>query len=213
MKPSLATRTHKDYNQNDLSLSTVLKVPRNESLAGAGNEPGMVGNIMFDRGNQELYYHNGDQWIAMGLGGVNGNYADFFALMPSDNSSTVALGAAVQFPQNGPTSGTTITRLSASTFNLAAIGTYHVTFQVSITEGANAAQLQVKIGSTAQPNTVVGRATGIDQLYGTCLITTVAINSVLSIINPLGNATALTITTNAGGTHAVSARLVIEQVA
>lgn len=41
--------------------------------------------------------------------------------------------------------------------------------------------------------------------------TTVA-NSVLSVINPSGESTALTITPLAGGTHADAASLVIEQI-
>ena len=61
------------------------------------------------------------------------NFADFFALMPPDNAATVAPGTDVSFPQDGPTSGAAI-RTSASTFNLANIGTYHVLFQVSVTE-------------------------------------------------------------------------------
>ena len=45
-------------------------------------------------------------------------FADFFALMPPDNAATVAPGTDVSFPQDGPTSGTAITRTGPSTFNL-----------------------------------------------------------------------------------------------
>jgi hypothetical protein len=48
--------------------------------------------------------------------------ADFFALMPGDNSATIAPGANIQFPQNGPTFGPDIIRLSASTFRLSTNG-------------------------------------------------------------------------------------------
>src|SRR5579862_9764835 len=62
-------------------------------------------------------------------------FADFYALMPVDNAATVAAAAAVQFPQNGPSDGSgSISRTSASTFNLTAIGTYQVSFQVSVNE-------------------------------------------------------------------------------
>ena len=37
-------------------------------------------------------------------GGILG-YADFYALMPPDNSATVAPGTDVSFPQDGPNSG------------------------------------------------------------------------------------------------------------
>jgi len=36
------------------------------------------------------------------------NYAEFYALMPPDNPGTVAPGTDVNFPQNGPTSGTIV---------------------------------------------------------------------------------------------------------
>ena len=50
---------------------------------------------------------------------TSGIAADFFALMPPDNAATVAVGADVQFPQDGPNSSAgTISRTSASTFNL-----------------------------------------------------------------------------------------------
>jgi len=136
------------------------------------------------------------------------NFANFFALMPGDNTATIAAGAPVLFPQTGPTSGT-ILPLSTSTFSLPAVGTYHVEVQVSVAEPG---QLQLAIGGTGLPNTVAGRATGTSQIVISTDITTVAPNSVLSVINPAGNPAALTITPTAGGTHAVSATLSITQV-
>ena len=65
------------------------------------------------------------------------NYADFYALMPPDNAATVAPGTDVSFPQDGPNSGTDISRTSASSFNLAPIGTYQLLFQVSVNEQVN----------------------------------------------------------------------------
>lgn len=38
--------------------------------------------------------------------------------MPPDNASTISFGAPINFNQDGSTNNTTITRLSASTFNL-----------------------------------------------------------------------------------------------
>ena len=136
-------------------------------------------------------------------------FASFFALMPGDNAATVAVGAPVLFPQNGPTNGTA-TRLTSSTFNLPVVGVYEISWQVSVSE---AGQLQVAIGGVGVANTVVGRATGTSQIVGKAFITTVAANSVLSIINPVGNSTALTITPIAGGASAVSATLSIKRFA
>jgi len=53
------------------------------------------------------------------------NYANFYALMPPNNSATVAPGVDVSFPQDGTTS-TGITRVSNSSFNISEIGTYFI---------------------------------------------------------------------------------------
>lgn len=144
-----------------------------------------------------------------GTGGVL-SYADFYALMPPDNAATVAVGTDVDFPQDGPTSGTSISRLTADSFNLATIGTYQALFQVSVTEPG---QLILTVNGADLEYTVVGRATGTSQIVGIALVTTTIINSILTVRNPAGNATALTITPLAGGTRPVSAHLVITQIA
>jgi hypothetical protein len=137
-------------------------------------------------------------------------FADFFALMPPDNAATVAPGTDVSFPQDGPTSGTAIARIGPSTFNLAAIGTYQVLFQVSVSE---AGQLILTLNGADLAYTVVGRATGSSQIVGMALVQTTVINSILTVRNPAGNSTALTITPLAGGTRPVSAHLVIMRIA
>ncbi|WP_236847717.1 collagen-like triple helix repeat-containing protein [Brevibacillus laterosporus] len=149
---------------------------------------------------------------ATGSTGATGilSFADFFALMPPDNAATVAPGTDVSFPQNGPTSGTTIARTGPSTFNLTAIGIYEVLFQVSVTEPG---QLILTLNGADLAYTVVGRATGTSQIVGMALVQTTVINSILTVRNPAGNATALTITPIAGGTRPVSAHLVITQIA
>ena len=134
--------------------------------------------------------------------------SDFFALMPGDNAATVAAGAPVLFPQTGSTNGL-ITRASDSIFVLPAIGVYLVQFQVSVTEPG---QLMLSLNGSPIANSVVGRATGTSQIVGISLVTTTAPNSFLEVINPPGNSTALTITPVAGGTHPVSANLVIIRI-
>ncbi|MFX3631695.1 MAG: collagen-like protein [Candidatus Pristimantibacillus sp.] len=137
-------------------------------------------------------------------------FADFFALMPPNNAATVATNTDVSFPQDGPISGTRITRLNESSFNLAAIGTYQVLFQVGVNEPG---QLILTLNGADLAYTVVGRATGTSQIVGIALVQTTVINSVLTVRNPAGNAAALTITPLAGGTRPVSAHLVITQIA
>ena len=129
--------------------------------------------------------------------------------MPPDNAATVAPGTDVSFPQDAPTSGTVITRTSSSTFNLATTGTYQVMFQVSVSE---AGQLILTLNGADLAYTVVGRATGTSEIVGMALVTTTVINSILTVRNPAGNSTALTITPLAGGTRPVSAHLVITKI-
>ena len=144
-----------------------------------------------------------------GTGGVLA-FADFFGLMPPDNAATIAVGTDVQFPQDGPISaGSAITRTGPSTFSLSAIGTYQVMFQVSVNE---AGQLNLTINGSELAYTLVGRATGTNQIVGICLVTTTLTNSLLTVRNPAGNSTALTITPLAGGSNPVSSHLVITQI-
>jgi hypothetical protein len=136
--------------------------------------------------------------------------ADFYAVMPGDNAATIAVGAAVNFPNDGPIYGSDISRLSANTFQVASIGVYQVMWQVSVDEPG---QLIVHLNAAEVATTAAGRATGTNQIVGMCLIQTAIVDSVISIHNPLGNAAALTITPIAGGAHNVSAHLVITRLA
>lgn len=137
-------------------------------------------------------------------------FADFYALMPPNNATTIAAGEDVQFPQDGPNSGTGITRQSADSFILADAGTYLVQFQVTAGEGG---QLILTLNGTDLPYTVAGREAGAAQIVGIALVTTTAANSVLTVRNPEGTAPPLTLTPSAGGTRPVSAHLVILQLA
>jgi hypothetical protein len=139
----------------------------------------------------------------------------FYALMPGDNPASVAASAPVQFPQTFGFNQPGVNRNGPSHFTLLAIGTYEVSFQVSVTE---AGQLCVFTGATAGTEanlayTVVGRATGTSQIVGHVLVRAPVASTSLSIRNCPGNSPALTITPVAGGTNAVSATLLIKRVA
>lgn len=99
-------------------------------------------------------------------GGVLG-YADFYALMPPDDSATVAPGTDVSFPQNVPIANTNIGRLGPSSFNLGPIGTYQILFQISVTE---ARQLILTLNGQDPDYTVAGRATGTSQIVGMAVV-------------------------------------------
>jgi hypothetical protein len=132
-------------------------------------------------------------------------YGSFFALMPADNAATVAAGSAVDFPQDGPASG--IARSNSSSFVLPLIGDYEVIWQVSTSEPG---QLLLALQGIELAETVSGRATGTTQISGDMIVRTTVAASILSVQNPTGNPTALTITPLAGGTHPVAATLVIK---
>ena len=123
------------------------------------------------------------------------DFAQFYALMPPDNASTVAPGSAVAFPRTGPLVGTAITRYNTSTFLLKESGTYRVSFVVPVTE---AGQLMLRLDGSELPYTVVGRATGTSQIVGEWLVSSPA-DGYLEVVNPPGNTSALTITPLAGG--------------
>jgi hypothetical protein len=135
--------------------------------------------------------------------------------MPPDNAAAVAVGNPVQFPENGPQKGAIVRTggTSASAFVLPDVGTYRAAFSVSVTEpGQLELTLNSGAGAVALPYTVYGRATGTSEISGEALVTTTVANSVVSVVNPTGNSTALTITPSAGGTHPVAASVVIEQL-
>jgi hypothetical protein len=139
-------------------------------------------------------------------------FADFFALMPADNAATVAPGAAVHFPQDGPATGS-IVRSGPSTFVLAEVGTYEVQFTVSVSEpGQLVLALDDGMGFAEDPATVVGRATGTSQIAGVSLVTTTAANTLLQVRNPSGGFSPRTITPRAGGISPASAHLVIKKL-
>lgn len=152
-----------------------------------------------------FYYWNGLKWVSLGLAAT---FSEFYALMPPDNTATIAAGTAIAFPRNGPTTGT-IVRSNDSEFILPEIGTYLVNWQVSISE---AGQLVLRVNGIEDTSTVVGRATGTSQIMGSTIIITTLPNSTLSIVHPVGNSPALTLTPWAGGTHAVSATLNITRI-
>jgi hypothetical protein len=89
-------------------------------------------------------------------------------------------------------------------------GTYEILFQLSITESA---QLVVTLNNVELPYTLVGRASGTSQLIGMAIVETTAPNSLITVRNPVGNFTSLTLTPIAGGTRVVSASLIIKQIA
>ena len=179
--------------------------PGAQGPAGPAGAAGEVG----PQGPQGIQGETGPQG-PRGLPGGVLSYADFYALMPPDNASTVGVGEDVAFPRNGVIANTNIGRTNDTTFLLTATGTYLVSFNVPVTE---AGQLVLTLNGAELPYAVFGRATGTSDITGMAILTTTAANSTLTVRNPASNAAALTVTPNAGGTLPVSAHLTIIQLA
>jgi hypothetical protein len=128
----------------------------------------------------------------------------------NDYTGTVAVGAAVPFPQNGPSAGvTSVARASGTQFILGATGVYEVSWAVAFLEES---QLQVALNGTGVFSTTTLSGAGTQINSNTVLISATA-GDVLTIINPPGNATALTVQTADGSmTHAQAPSLVIRRI-
>lgn len=129
--------------------------------------------------------------------------------MPPDNPDPIQPGDDVAFPNDGPSSGTDITRIDDTSFNLAEPGIYQVFFRVSVDE---AGQLVLTLNGDDIDYTVVGRSTGTSAIIGMVLIETTEDDSVLTVRNPEGNDDEINITQFAGGNRPVSANLIIIRI-
>jgi hypothetical protein len=118
----------------------------------------------------------------------------------------------VPFPRNGPAAG--VVRVDGSSFTLAAVGTYQVDFMVHTTEPG---QLELELNGAPVPESCrpnMNPTSGGHPIGGTVFVTTVAPNAVLAVINPAGNAAALTITPADGSeTNANAQTITIRRIA
>lgn len=137
------------------------------------------------------------------------SYADFYALMPPDNSTAIAPGSDIEFARNGVTSGGNIARITASSFGLNEVGVYQVQFTANVDEPA---QLVLTLNGDELPYTVSGSSSAPGQIVGTALVQTEVATSVLTLRNPAAATAGVTLTPSAGGADAVSAHIVITQL-
>jgi len=223
------------FKQGDVAKNQIIAIPStadwlevyNWTQAGLGLGNGF--EFYWQRPNSPLAMGDGTQgmyWSSGSIGGGYGPVASFFGTttgtgsLGNDYAGTVAVKTAagtgrLPFPRAGVSVPLVngITAIDASSFNLAAVGSYEVSWSVQTTE---VGQWQIELNGTALANTVLvdqNPTAGGHPVSGTFLITTVTPNSVLAIINPAGNSTALTITPADGAeTHANSPTLTIAMV-
>ena len=128
---------------------------------------------------------------------------------PTDYPATVAVGAAVPFPQDGPFTGTGVTRTSTSSFTVSADGRYRVSWHVSFLEES---ELHLAVNGTPRENTTAMANSGDQQNSNTVLLDLLA-GDVVTLVNPAANATALTVQpATLTLTHAQAPSLTIEAV-
>ena len=140
--------------------------------------------------------------------GTTQSFADFYSDSLSDRTF-VPVGEGVDFPDVSVNVGGNIVQNSSTSFQLSAIGTYLIQFQVCV---ASPGQLCISLNGVEQLTTVVGQDALTSQIVGINIIQTTAVNTVLKITNPTGN-TILTLSAFAGGTKAVTSHLIILQIA
>lgn len=149
-------------------------------------------------------------FFGLTAGTGNGGATDYAATVPAKTSAGTG---RVPFPRTGPDTGAGV-RVDGSSFTLAP-GTYRVTATVHTTEPG---QLELELAGVAVDNSNFGNAnptSGGHPIIVDAIITVPpGPGEVLAVINPAGNATALTITPADGNlTHAYAQKLLIEKLA
>jgi hypothetical protein len=117
----------------------------------------------------------------------------------------------VPFPSDGPANG--IVRASATDFILPTIGTYDISWQVSVSDetGQLVLALDTGGGPILQLPTLAGRSVGEAQIVNRVFLTTSVAGVRLSVRNP-PLASPMTITPNAGGNVPSSSWLTITRL-
>ncbi len=144
-----------------------------------------------------------------GLPGGVLSYADFYALMPTDNADAIAAGDDVAFPRSGLVANTNIQRINDTTFLLTGPGTYLIMWQATVTD---ASQLVLALNDAELDYTAVGTTAAGSELTGFTVLSTTG-SSTLALRNPAANTASVTLAQNAGGTLPVGAHLTIVQLA
>lgn len=132
---------------------------------------------------------------------------------PTDYAATIAAGAPVPFPRDGVSiGGAARVGVSTTSFQLPTAGTYKIVARVHTTEPG---QIQLRLDGAALPETTQGNQnpTAGGHTHTIDAIIVVLAAAVVEVINPAGNAPALTITPADGSsTHANSQSLSIMQL-
>jgi hypothetical protein len=134
-------------------------------------------------------------------------FADFYALVPLDDSVDITPGQPIPFPRDGANSDSMITRVDDHTFNLLEKGFYKVIYRMTVLQPS---QLILRLNGIELPPTLSGISVGGSQMSETAIIVTTTTNAKLSVINPNSALTHINLAPFSGGLSPVSAHLIIE---
>lgn len=155
------------------------------------------------------------QWSIIASGTTSTNPSLGFAHFTiNQTGQSIVGGTAIDFSTVGPAGGiTSIVRTGAGTYQLPAIGTYKVSWLLSVDEAAQTVISTSNLGAISE--SVASRAALNSQLSGSFVFTTAVVNDVLSVLNPAGNTPANFTLTAADGNLMQSpvAQLHIERIA
>lgn len=164
-----------------------------QGATGAKGSTGSTGptgpSVKGDTGSSGATGATGNTGLT-GPGGENGinllSAASFYAFPPSDNRFPIAPGAPIAFPNDGPSFGSDITRLSDTDFNLVGFGgVYEVSWQASVGSSPSSF-IGLALNGTQLDQTITGPGISSDgeQFMNKVLIaTTISANNVLNVVN------------------------------
>jgi hypothetical protein len=209
-----------DVGGNAATYPIVVNASSGQTIIGHGTTTSIADD---DASIQFTYSHALDGWVADFWAGseaaASGGILDFAMFYSNVSTGSCAPGTAFGFPSAGPAkAGTGITASTsgsapnqATTFTLAAVGFYEVTFQAPDVTGAD--QLQLRVGGAVQNNGVSDHHVGQTQLVGNVIIQTTLANTTLQVWNPAGNSNNVVIpATNGSNTVQPTATITIKQI-
>lgn len=194
-------------NQGNIG-NTGLQGPKGDQ--GNPGNPGNTGNTGSTglRGLQGIQGIQGISGIASKLHSQAHSFAEFYALMPNDNSLPIESGSFISFPQFGETQNEDITQNEfGKSYNLTEIGRYEVFFTMYLSQPG---QISITLNNMEILSSVCGTVIPNSQITGINIISVTQRDSTLQIINAGSNT--IQLANSIGGNKAISAHLIIKKI-
>ena len=134
------------------------------------------------------------------------SFYNSYSFLTNGNTQDIAPGTSISFNLNTTPPTDSIFNSSATGINLSTPGSYYVFFQLTALGRGN---LVLALNDIEQPQTLLAKNEGIQQVVCGTIITTTEPNTILSVKNPLKGISTLRLTANEGGPLGISNNLVI----